>query len=96
MSLKQKPPGSRPGDAEYVGSHLIYRQTGFFQKGNRFVSWSWKEGYSIHSFYRSSTGWGCWMSKLKPVSTRKLIRILVKLGFVKIRQKGSHSFFQHP
>jgi len=36
------------------------------------------------------------MSKLKPVSTRKLIRILVKLGFVKIRQKGSHSFFQHP
>jgi len=38
MSLKQKPPGSRPGDAEYVGSHLIYRQTGFFQKGNRFVS----------------------------------------------------------
>ncbi|MFH1836211.1 MAG: type II toxin-antitoxin system HicA family toxin [Methanobacteriota archaeon] len=36
------------------------------------------------------------MSKLKPVSTRKLIRILMKLGFVKIRQKGSHSFFQHP
>ncbi|MFH1834903.1 MAG: type II toxin-antitoxin system HicA family toxin [Methanobacteriota archaeon] len=36
------------------------------------------------------------MSKLKPVSTKKLIRILVKLGFVKIRQKGSHPFFQHP
>lgn len=36
------------------------------------------------------------MSKLKPVSARKLIRILIKLGFVKIRQKGSHAFFQHP
>jgi predicted RNA binding protein YcfA (HicA-like mRNA interferase family) len=35
------------------------------------------------------------MSKLKPVSAKKLCRILERLGFTKIRQKGSHIFYQH-
>jgi predicted RNA binding protein YcfA (HicA-like mRNA interferase family) len=34
--------------------------------------------------------------KLKPISAEKLIKILESIGFVKIRQKGSHIFFRHP
>ncbi len=34
--------------------------------------------------------------KLKPISADKLIKILENLGFLKIRQKGSHIFFRHP
>lgn len=34
--------------------------------------------------------------KLKPITAEKLIKILDKLGFLKIRQKGSHIFFHHP
>ncbi len=33
--------------------------------------------------------------KLSPISTAKLIRILKKLGFHRIHQKGSHAFFEH-
>ena len=34
-------------------------------------------------------------SKLFPITAKKLIRILKKLGFEKVRQKGSHAFFEH-
>jgi len=34
--------------------------------------------------------------KLKPLPSRKVIRILEQLGFKKIRQRGSHIFFRHP
>jgi predicted RNA binding protein YcfA (HicA-like mRNA interferase family) len=34
--------------------------------------------------------------KIKPVSSRKAIKALESLGFVQIRQKGSHLFMQHP
>ena len=36
------------------------------------------------------------MNKLSPIDTRKLLKILKKLGFQKIHQKGSHAFFEHP
>jgi len=36
------------------------------------------------------------MSRLPILSPRKLIKILKKLGFKKIRQEGSHAFFKHP
>ncbi len=35
------------------------------------------------------------MSRLIPLSAREVCRKLVELGFDKIRQKGSHSFWQH-
>jgi predicted RNA binding protein YcfA (HicA-like mRNA interferase family) len=35
------------------------------------------------------------MSRLRPIPQRKLIRILERLGFVKIRQRGSHAFYKH-
>ncbi len=35
------------------------------------------------------------MSKLPMLKPRELIRILEKLGFNFIRQKGSHMFFRH-
>ena len=35
------------------------------------------------------------MPKLSPISGRKLIAILEKLGFEKIRQKGSHVRMEH-
>lgn len=35
------------------------------------------------------------MSRLIPVNSTKLIRILSKCGFYLIRQKGSHAFFEH-
>ncbi|ODS41871.1 MAG: hypothetical protein MSIBF_00460 [Candidatus Altiarchaeales archaeon IMC4] len=34
--------------------------------------------------------------KLPLLSARELFGILEKLGFEKIRQKGSHAFFMHP
>ena len=34
--------------------------------------------------------------KLKPISAEKLIKILESIGFLKIRQKGSHIFLRHP
>ncbi len=36
------------------------------------------------------------MSRLHPVRARELIRFLQSLGFVQVRQKGSHKFFRHP
>lgn len=36
------------------------------------------------------------MSKLPPLKSREIIKILRKLGFQKVRQKGSHAFFSHP
>ncbi len=36
------------------------------------------------------------MSKLPLLKPRELIRILEKIGFELIRQKGSHMFFRHP
>lgn len=34
--------------------------------------------------------------KLIPLNPSKVIKILKKLGFEPIRQKGSHIFFKHP
>lgn len=36
------------------------------------------------------------MSRLPTIKPQKLIKILTKLGFHKIRQVGSHVFFKHP
>lgn len=33
------------------------------------------------------------MTRLAPISARKLVKILKSLGFEEIRQKGSHIFF---
>jgi predicted RNA binding protein YcfA (HicA-like mRNA interferase family) len=35
------------------------------------------------------------MIKLPIVSSREMEKILLKLGFAKVRQKGSHAFFSH-
>ena len=35
------------------------------------------------------------MSRLPTLKPQRLIKILYKLGFVKIRQEGSHIFFKH-
>ena len=36
------------------------------------------------------------MSRITPLKPATAIRILNKLGFEAIRQKGSHIFFRHP
>ena len=36
------------------------------------------------------------MPKLSPISSSKLIKILLKEGFLKVRQKGSHVRLEHP
>jgi predicted RNA binding protein YcfA (HicA-like mRNA interferase family) len=36
------------------------------------------------------------MPRLSPISSRNLIKIVDKLGFVKTRQAGSHARFVHP
>lgn len=36
------------------------------------------------------------MPKLSPISASKLIKILAKEGFLKVRQKGSHARLEHP
>lgn len=36
------------------------------------------------------------MSKLPLLPTRKIFKVINKLGFEKIRQEGSHVFFRHP
>lgn len=33
------------------------------------------------------------MPKLVPISAKKMIKILVALGFIEIRSRGSHHFF---
>jgi len=35
------------------------------------------------------------MTKLKLVSAAKLERMLLELGFAKVRQRGSHAFYRH-
>ena len=34
--------------------------------------------------------------KLRPLPSKKIIGILRRLGFKKVRQRGSHVFFRHP
>jgi predicted RNA binding protein YcfA (HicA-like mRNA interferase family) len=36
------------------------------------------------------------MSKLKLVDARTMEKLLLRLGFKKVRQKGSHAFYRHP
>jgi len=36
------------------------------------------------------------MSKLLLLTSREVTKILLKMGFVFKRQKGSHKFFEHP
>lgn len=36
------------------------------------------------------------MTKVKLVNARKMEKILLKLGFKKVRQRGSHVFYKHP
>lgn len=36
------------------------------------------------------------MTQLKLLTAGKFERLLFKLGFVKVRQKGSHVFYRHP
>lgn len=36
------------------------------------------------------------MARLRPLPPRKVIEILEKLGFQRVRQKGSHLFLRHP
>ena len=36
------------------------------------------------------------MSRLTPLKPTQIIRILKKLGFIPIRQEGSHIYFRHP
>lgn len=35
------------------------------------------------------------MTRLAPVSSREMIKFLEHLGFIQIRQRGSHKFFRH-
>ena len=36
------------------------------------------------------------MTRLAPIATKKLVRLLEKLGFSQVRRKGSHRFFIDP
>ena len=36
------------------------------------------------------------MARLTPVDPRAMDRVLRQLGFVPVRQKGSHLFYRHP
>ena len=36
------------------------------------------------------------MTRLKVINSTKLEKLLLKSGFKKIRQKGSHAFYRHP
>ena len=36
------------------------------------------------------------MPKLSPINAIKLIKILTKRGFIKVRQSGSHARLEHP
>ena len=36
------------------------------------------------------------MSKLKLINAKKMEKLLLRLGFEKVRQKGSHAFYRHP
>jgi len=36
------------------------------------------------------------VSRLKLIDARQMERLLFRLGFEKVRQKGSHAFYRHP
>ncbi|MFA6328789.1 MAG: type II toxin-antitoxin system HicA family toxin [Candidatus Micrarchaeia archaeon] len=36
------------------------------------------------------------MAGLRPLKLREVLRALARLGFIKVRQKGSHARFKHP
>ncbi len=36
------------------------------------------------------------MSRLRIIDARKMEKLLLKLGFERVRQKGSHVFYRHP
>ena len=36
------------------------------------------------------------MAGMRPLKLREVLRALARLGFVKIRQKGSHALFRRP
>lgn len=36
------------------------------------------------------------MSKLKIIDAKTMEKLLLRLGFEKVRQKGSHAFYRHP
>jgi len=36
------------------------------------------------------------LSRLRIIDARKMEKLLFKLGFEKVRQKGSHVFYRHP
>lgn len=36
------------------------------------------------------------MDRINPLSVKKVIKVLEKIGFQKIRHKGSHLFMRHP
>ena len=36
------------------------------------------------------------MSRLKLLTAKEFEKILLQLGFIKQRQKGSHAFYKHP
>ena len=36
------------------------------------------------------------MSRLRIINAKKIEKLLFKLGFEKVRQKGSHVFYRHP
>ncbi len=36
------------------------------------------------------------MSKLRIIDAKKMEKLLFKLGFERVRQKGSHVFYRHP
>ena len=36
------------------------------------------------------------MSKLRLIDANRMERLLFRLGFEKVRQKGSHAFYRHP
>jgi predicted RNA binding protein YcfA (HicA-like mRNA interferase family) len=36
------------------------------------------------------------MPRVPPLKARELIRILERMGFVEVRQSGSHKQFEHP
>ena len=36
------------------------------------------------------------MSRLKLVNSKTMEKLLLRMGFAKVRQKGSHAFYRHP
>jgi len=36
------------------------------------------------------------LSKLKLIDAKTMEKLLLRLGFEKVRQKGSHAFYRHP